>query len=108
MKKEDLNFYSEQFIYAASDGNYVDFFIEGTNGIIKKTIRNSISNVEEQLFRFPQFFRTHRAFIVNLKRLEKKQGNSLGYDLNLSGIDEKIPVARNKIKAFNKQLKKLC
>jgi DNA-binding LytR/AlgR family response regulator len=102
-----LSFNSEEFIYAASDRNYVDFYLEGKSGIIKKTIRNSMTNVEEQLNGFPQFFRTHRAFLINLKKMEKKQGNALGYDLKLTGINEKIPVARNKIKAFDKQLKKL-
>ena len=107
LKKEELSFYSGQFIYAASDRNYIDFFLEEKNGILKKTIRNSMANVEEQLTRYPQFFRTHRAFLVNLQKLEKQQGNALGYELKLAGINNKIPVARNKTKAFDKQIKKL-
>lgn len=107
LKKEELSFYSEQFIYAASDRNYIDFFLEGKKGVVKKTIRNSMTNIEEQLNRYPHFFRTHRAFLVNLKKIEQKQGNALGYDLKLASINEKIPVARNKIKAFDKQLGKL-
>ena len=101
LKKEELSFYPHEFIYAESDGNYVAFYIATEQGTQKKLIRNSISNVEQQLELVPYFNRTHRAFIVNVNKIISKQGNSLGYRLKLSGTDAEIPVSRQKIASFD-------
>jgi DNA-binding LytR/AlgR family response regulator len=104
LKNEELNFYPGQFLYAESDGNYVVFYLNRNNLIKKETIRNSINNIEQQLSEIPYFFRTHRAFILNLKKVRSKQGNTLGYQIKLSDTDSKIPVSRNNTKIFNKLL----
>jgi hypothetical protein len=105
LKKEELSFHPAQFIYAESDGNYVVFhlFMDGRH--IKKTIRNSINDIEQQLSSIPNVLRIHRAFIVNLKKVESKKGNTLGYSLKLSGPENEIPVSRNHTKKFDKQMK---
>jgi hypothetical protein len=100
LKKEELNFYPREFIYAESDGNYVQFFLVRDSKIIKRAIRNSINNIEEQLTGVPFLLRTHRAFIVNLKKVRNIKGNALGYRLKLSGIDKEIPVSRNNTQRF--------
>lgn len=102
LKNEELSFYPSQFLYAISDGNYVIFYLKDNNTIKKETIRNSISNIEEQLSGIPYLVRTHRAFIINIRKVIKKKGNSLGYKLDVEGIDEDIPVSRQKILIFDK------
>lgn len=101
LKKEELSFRPDDFIYAESDGNYVIFHILKNNDLKKEIIRNSISNIEQQLAGIPYILRTHRAFIVNLKKVKSKQGNILGYQLKLSGTDFIIPVSRNNIHKFD-------
>jgi DNA-binding LytR/AlgR family response regulator len=101
LKKEELTFYPCQFIYAESDGNYIIFHLDIENQIKKKIIRNSISNIEHQLSAIPFFFRTHRAYIVNLKRVCSQKGNTLGYRLKLSGTESEIPVSRQKTRDFD-------
>jgi hypothetical protein len=101
LKKEELTFLPSQFLYAESDGNYIVFHLNIENQIKKKIIRNSISNVEQQLSAIPFFFRTHRAYIVNLKSVCSQKGNSLGYRLKLSGTDSEIPVSRQKTHDFD-------
>jgi hypothetical protein len=101
LKKEELKFYPNQFIYAESDGNYTAFHLKMENQIRRKIIRNSISNIEQQLSAIPFLFRTHRAFIVNLKMIDSQKGNTLGYRLKLSGIDNEIPVSRQKTRDFD-------
>jgi hypothetical protein len=101
LKKEEIRFYPDQFIYAESDGNYVVFYLSRENGIKKEIIRNSISNIEKQLSAVPWFFRTHRAFIVNLKKVKSRQGNMLGYQLRLTETDFVIPVSRSNIRNFD-------
>jgi hypothetical protein len=101
LKKESLSFYPSQLIYAESDSNYVNFYLISSDKVQKKVIRNSITDVEQQLAHIPYLVRTHRAFIVNLKKIKSKKGNSLGYRLRLQGTDAEIPVSRNNTRSFS-------
>ena len=101
LKKESLSFYPSQFIYAESESNYVNFYLQTGEKIQKKVIRNSIADVEQQLAHIQFLTRTHRAFIVNLKKIKSKKGNSLGYRLRLQGTDAEIPVSRNNTRNFS-------
>ena len=103
LKKESLNFFPSQLIYAESEGNYVNFYLQRNGKVEKKVIRNSINNIEQQLSKIPFLMRTHRAFIINLKKVVVKKGNTLGYRLKLSGVEAEIPVSRNKTKVFNEK-----
>jgi len=106
LKKEDLNFYTSQLIFAESDGNYVNFYLLDKGKIQRTTLRISISNLENQLANYSEYLRVHRTFIVNLKQIEKKMGNKSGYQLKLKGIKDPIPVARKKIAEFEEHFKK--
>ena len=105
LKKEELSFYPGQFIYAESDGNYVVFHIKDEHQSRKVVIRNSISEIEQQLSKIPYFIRVHRAFIVNVKKVSSKKGNTLGYRLNLLDSYSEIPVSRQNIHPFDEVLK---
>ena len=102
LKKEELNFYPDQFLYAESDGNYVVFHLSDGKNERKEIIRNSISSISQQLSEFPWMYRTHRAFIVNLKKITAKDGNSLGYRLKLSGTNTEVPVSRQNVHDFDR------
>ncbi len=105
LKKESLSFFPSQFLFAESDGNYVHFYLIENGKPRKVTIRNSISNIEEQLSESNEFFRTHRAFIVNLKKVRRKLGNSSGYRLKLIDAETEIPVSRQKSKELDSSLR---
>jgi len=101
LKKDNLSFYPHEFLYAESDGNYVIFYLIENQNIHKKVIRNSITNVESQFDEFPHMQRTHRAFIINLKKVTQKQGNASGYRLTLEGTDAQLPVSRQNVTTFD-------
>jgi hypothetical protein len=105
LKKEDLSFYPSQFIYCVAYGNYVVFHLIINEQYIKRTIRNSINNIEQQLTQIPAALRVHRAFIVNLKMVASKKRNTLGYQLKINNIDAEIPVSRNNTKNFDQKIK---
>jgi len=105
LKKEKLSFYPSQFIYAESEGNYVNFYLDMDGRIQKKVIRNSISNIEQQMFTIPYYIRTHRAFIVNVKKVRSQKGNTLGYRLKLTGTEAEIPVSRQKAQDFSNHIR---
>jgi len=104
LKKEKLSFYPSQFLFAESDSNYVNFYLTLEEQVKKKVIRNSIGDIEKQLDNIPYIFRTHRAFLVNLKKIRRKKGNSAGYRLKLENTEASIPVARQKVKEFDQQI----
>jgi len=105
LKKEELSFFPSQLLYAESDGNYVVFHLLINGKVSKKTIRNSINEIEQQLSHVPFIMRAHRAFIVNLRKVISKKGNTLGYRLKLDETDAEIPVSRNNTKKFDQQIK---
>ncbi|MGM0532711.1 MAG: LytR/AlgR family response regulator transcription factor, partial [Bacteroidota bacterium] len=100
-RKEELSFYPAELIYAESKGNYVVFHLTQPERPSEVIIRNSISEIEQQLAVIPYFMRTHRGFIVNLGKVISKKGNSLGYQLKLRGSNSKIPVSRQNIQRFD-------
>jgi hypothetical protein len=106
LKKEELSLYPSQLVYVESDGNYVVFYLHVENQVRKKIIRNSISNIEQQLTAIPFLVRTHRAFIVNIKQVASQKGNTLGYRLKLNGTDAVIPVSRQNTRDFDLLLKR--
>ena len=108
LKKDNLSFLPSEFLYAESNGNYVSFYLNQNDKIRKKTIRNSMSNVEEQLSDIEYFVRSHRAFIVNLKMVTQKQGNASGYRLSMKGVSIELPVSRQNVAFFDKKYEQIC
>ncbi|WP_165836044.1 LytTR family DNA-binding domain-containing protein [Marinifilum breve] len=102
LKKGDISFDPESFLYAESNGNYVAFYFLIGNHIEKEMVRNSIGDIEKQLSETPYLMRTHRAFIVNLKKVNQKKGNSSGYRLKLVGADAELPVSRQHVAMYDK------
>lgn len=105
LKKEELSFFPHQFIYAESDGNYVKFNLDDKERTRTEIIRNSMNEIEQQLSGVSCFLRVHRAFIINVKKIRSKKGNTLGYRLKLYGTENEIPVSRQKLRAFDMLLK---
>ncbi|THU40671.1 LytTR family transcriptional regulator [Niastella caeni] len=97
----------EQFTVAAADiryitsaDNYMRIYFLQENKLASHLLRNTLRKAEGVLSPFPQFFRCHRAYIVNLAVAEHVSGNAQGYKLHLKDVAEVIPVSRN----FNAKL----
>lgn len=101
LKKESLKFLPAQLLYAESDANYVIFHLKDGDKIKKKMIRNSMQDIDKQLAAIPFFLRIHRGFLVNVKKVSSRKGNSLGYRLKLEGCENDIPVSRKNIVQFD-------
>ncbi|MCT4615195.1 MAG: LytTR family transcriptional regulator [Marinifilaceae bacterium] len=105
VKTDAFNLNIDKFLFAKSDGNYVELFIneDKLNKIVK---RISLKELESKLVNYPNIFKTHRSYLVNLKYVEKVVGNAQGYKLKLSNYDETVPVSRNKVQEFDTAIKK--
>ena len=91
--KDEIKLSANQFLFAESSDNYTDIvYIE--NGIVKRAlIRSSLKRIED-MNTSAFIIRTHRAYLVNLRKVKKVEGNSQGYRLVFENVDETVPVAR--------------
>lgn len=104
--KESISFRLSEFVYAMSDGNYVEFYLQNQKGKISRYIkRNTLSGTEEQLSNYPTILRIHRSYIVNIYKIDSVSGNAQGYKLTLTDIETQIPVSRNHISSFEAAMK---
>ncbi|MDP4262474.1 MAG: LytTR family DNA-binding domain-containing protein [Bacteroidota bacterium] len=90
------------FITAAN--NYVKVHFIKNDKISYSIIRMTMKRVEEALQSWPDFFRCHRAYIVNLDKVQHVEGNAQGYRVRLAGVEEPIPVSRNLNSEFSDKL----
>lgn len=102
--KDKLSLLPNQLVYLESVGNYVEVYWLNLMFPQKAVLRNTLKEMEAALQEHPQFFRCHRAFIVNLKAVNKTEGNARGYQLTMSGSGQVIPVSRGYVDAFDKRM----
>ncbi len=101
IEKQNLSIPSSNIVYLTSVGNYIDCFYLDSNDVLSSgRIRNRMKTMEQKLEKYPEFFRCHRAFIVNKSLIRSVDGNAKGYSLWLKHIDKPIPVARSKSQAL--------
>jgi DNA-binding LytR/AlgR family response regulator len=92
----------DQIRYVESVANYVDVhWVDGAGDWHKTTLRNTLKNLEKAFAVYPQLFRCHRAFIVNLNTIDLVEGNAQGYRLTLTGTTQLIPVSRSYLAEFD-------
>lgn len=90
-----FRFKSSQILFISSANNYVEVnWLE--NDILTKTlIRNTISNVEQNITKQCEcFFRCHNSFIINTRNIERINGNTSSYKLKMKANEIVIPVSR--------------
>lgn len=104
-KGEVLEIPGDSLLYMVSQDNYVEFVWE-EEGLVKRALlRSTLSKAEEILADSPSFFRSHRAYVVNLSKVTTVAGNAQGYTLEIPGIGLLIPVSRGRGKELNRLLK---
>ena len=105
--KERLSLLPNQLVYVESVGNYVDVYWLNFMFPQKTLLRSTLKDVEAAVAHDPQFFRCHRAFLINLRAVSHTTGNSRGYQLMMSGSNREIPVSRSYLAAFDARMAKL-
>ena len=98
-----LNVSIQQVVHIEAAQNYVLVHYWGDEAIQKKIFRNSLKNISNQLESQPLFVQTHRSHIVNTGKILQISGNAQGYQLEMEGLSETIPVSRSRIAAFEQR-----
>lgn len=94
-KNEKIILAPENLYLVKSEDNYVILFLLENGKIIKRMMRNTLSDIEQQIGN--SFFRCHRSFIVNPVKIAEIEGNITNTRISLIGIDIKIPVSRSMV-----------
>lgn len=115
VSKETLTFESDnqaekktieagQLYYIEAASNYIKIFFEERGKLTYFIVRMTMKRAAETVFPHSAFFRCHRAYIVNLDKIEQVEGNAQGYKIKLRGMEDHIPVSRNLNREFSDRL----
>jgi hypothetical protein len=104
LKSDDFIFEVNDFLYAESEGNYLDLYFMKNDEVIKLVKRITLKGLESQLSDFKFIVKTHRSVILNLNAVEKVAGNAQGYKVKLKNYPTTIPVSRGFISTFENAL----
>lgn len=104
LHSEELTFLIDELVLAKAEGNYVRFYLKKADQVEEQFIRISLASVSQQLCKFQQVIRTHRAFLYNINHLGKVEGNAQGYFLSTEILDFQVPVSRSQLARFDEKL----
>jgi DNA-binding LytR/AlgR family response regulator len=100
---QKLSLLPNQLIYAETSKDSTDFYWQNLMSVEKTTVQTSLANVEKELSTHPQFVRLHQNFVVNMRGINKVEGNARGYHLHIARKNNAIPVSWK----FHKKLEKI-
>ena len=101
---EKIEVYIDDLHMVTSASNYIKVFHLQKDSLVYSIIRSTLKKAEETLLAHPNFFKCHRAYIINLDKVVHVEGNAQGYKLRVQGHDELIPVSRNLNAEFSDKL----
>ena len=93
-------FLARDFCFAESNRNYLHLHFEDDGTVRQETLRMTLTAFVEATAGMPTFFRSHRAFVVNLERVTHVAGNAQGFRLSLRGTATEVPVSRSRVQDF--------
>ncbi len=108
VRQDDFSLQPEDLLYAKADGNYVTLTYLNDKTVTGQLKRISLAQLEAQLSNFSFVFRCHRAYLVNLKHINKVAGNSQGYILTFNHGAGSVPVSRARLADFDKRYNEIC
>ena len=105
--KDTVQLPAHRFLYAEAEGNYVKLHSlpEAGGSPTMQLVRITMKQAEENAAACPTIIRCHRAFLVNLEKVVKVDGNQQGYRLRLEGCKDEVPVSRAYAKKLREKLK---
>ncbi len=103
-KSDDFYLNTSDLVFAKSEGNYVEIYMEEQNDIVRNLVRIPLKDLERQLRDDPFIVKTHRSYLVNTRYIEDISGNAQGYKLQLKHCPDPVSVSRNMISSFERHL----
>lgn len=108
LEKEHIKVSRDKIIFIKSMGNYVEFYLREQDGNISHmSKRGRIQKAEKDLVPYTEFFRCHRAFIINLKQVIRLKGNMKNAMVIFEDGLEKVPVSRTSYTTLKERLEQV-
>ena len=104
-EKVKEEFFVNNLYYIESKGNDIELNLYRNNQIIRKNLRNTLKKSLGYLADSSDLVQCHRAYIVNLSKVTKVEGNSQGLILTLENCDIDVPVSRSFVSTIKSKLK---
>lgn len=84
-----------QIICVEANDNYsAVYYLNDEGKLNREMLRVTLKKIEEQFQQYSQMMRCHKSYIVNIKKIDKVNGNAQGYRLQMQNLDFEIPVSR--------------
>jgi len=93
-QKDSLAIKASTLLFIRSANNYIEVFWKEGDTVKNQMVRCSMISVEETVREYKFIYKCHRSYIVNIKFIERFEGNSQGYKLFFEGINFPIPVSK--------------
>jgi len=103
-QNEKVEVYVDDLHLVTSASNYIKVFHLQKEQLVYSIIRSTLKKAEETLLEHPNFFKCHRAYIINLDKVVHVEGNAQGYKVRVAGHEELVPVSRNLNGEFSDKL----
>lgn len=103
-KNDTISVSADNLVCIISRENYIEIVWHDKSKIRKSLLRSTLTSAEKSISCVNHFFRSHRSYIVNLKKVTAVDGNAQGYRLTVDGLEETVPVARGRAAALHEVL----
>ncbi len=104
-KSEYFSIFLDQILLIKSANNYIEVIYKEEENINKKLIRNTLTNTERLLSKYPTIIRCHRSCIVNRNHIQKVTKGNEGLKLTLFDYPQDIYVSRQYVLKVKEALK---
>ena len=101
---DKLESHPDDVMLVRSADNYVGIVYKDREEVKRIMLRNTITNVQSQLRKYPEFLRCHRTCIVNSHYILNLTNSYKGHRLKLLDYEEEIPVSRQYILAVKEYI----
>ncbi|MCK5170713.1 MAG: LytTR family transcriptional regulator [Bacteroidales bacterium] len=93
--KDNLSIKVNLLLFIRAANNYIEVFWKEGEVIKNQMIRTSLSKAEELLKEHKFIFKCHRSYMVNMRSIDKIEGNIQGYKIFFENLDFSVPVSKN-------------
>jgi hypothetical protein len=97
---EKLELLHENLLAVQALDNYVNVFWEANDQLQSTLLRNTLTNIADQVSDAAHIYRTHRSWLVNVQRVARVNGNAQGLKLSVELMDQQVPVSRSNIPGY--------
>ena len=94
---DNIEIHPDDLMMIRSADNYVNIIYKDGEQVKRKMLRNTITNIQSRLRKYPQFLRCHRTCIINSHYIVNLTNSYKGYRLKILDYDDEIPVSRQYI-----------